>query len=347
MCSFPTSTIAMLCYENLSGLEFTSLTSDLANALWSGQLGAVDIRTQYDDFMIFDLPNLRICLAHTDFGSESSEDKPARREGILVSVGSHEDTQTNDQMFENRATLREALVNRIEAVRQPEEVILMERDEIFSEEGFDALIDDIMQSAQPESAEDISLASNSVELARDDDTLLNIRATDDIETEADALERLSIFSRSMHQAELETRLDGEFQHRARLVIPEEEEPTVYDVLPRIEDEIEDEAQPIMAAIADAADQETLSLRNALYPKSKTAPVWEQDDSAHPLLRRVTIHAMNAFVLAFALPLGATMMTLAVLGRESMSLSARATALAGTATGFAQSDVANNLLALIN
>jgi hypothetical protein len=374
MNTFATSTVAMLCYDKLTGIEFTSLTSDLANALWAGQLGAVDIRAQYDDFMIFDLPSVRICLAHTDFGSGRTETNRARREGILVSVGSHSNTAANDQMFVNRDALREALVNRIEAVRSPEEVILMSRDEIFTEEGFDALIDDLSHVATSGSdwdesdwAEDGAEASVALptgielnEMVRDTDTLLDTRSTGDIEAEATALFQFSPFARDTRasvQPDLEERLDQECQRRARLVIPEEnrkpktadmaDEAQTASVAAKEQADIVTElmAQPVTKSVQ--ASRETELLRAALYPEGPTDPIWEDNKSSDQLLHRISIHAMNAFVLAFALPLGATMMTLAVLGRESWAMSARATAVAGAATGLTQPEFTASLLAMIN
>ncbi len=341
--AFAASTIATLCYKNLSGLEFTTLTSDLASALWAGQLGAVEIRTQYDDFMIFDLPTVRICLAHSDFAAEFSREANGFAGGLLVSVGSHENTPAGDRMFENRAALIKALVNRIEAVRAPEEVILLERNEVFSEEGFDALIEDIWKLISHSETE-----AETAELAE-----ITAAPVDSVIEPAkiDAKE-LDFAGQSPDDflPALEARFEIEHHRRARLIPQDGSDAPVLPVIERA-------PRPAVAALAKSTDLhamqvakqvycdlEAQKLREALYPSKR--PVVAAA-TANPLLHRAAIHAMNAFVLAFALPLGATMMTLAVLGRESWVMSARATAVTGAFAGIAQSETAMHVLSFLN
>ncbi len=345
--AFAASTIATLCYKNLSGHEFTSLTSDLASALWAGQLGAVDIRTQYDDFMIFDLPTVRICLAHSDFAAEFSGDANSPSGGLLVSVGSHEGTPEGDQMFENRAALLKALVNRIETVRAPEEVILLERNEVFSEEGFDALIEDIWKMvSQSETNEALEIEATPV-VNEIETTVIDEAQPAEF---ADSVLVFAGQSPDDFLPALEARFEVEHHRRARLIPQDGSDVPVLPVIERA-------PRPAAAALANSTDLhamqlakqafcdlEARKLREALYPSQRLVA---DAATANPLLHRAAIHAMNAFVLAFALPLGATMMTLAVLGRESWVMSARATAVTGAFAGLAQSETAMNMLSLLN
>lgn len=63
----------------------------------------------------------------------------------------------------------------------------------------------------------------------------------------------------------------------------------------------------------------------------------------PIERHLSTNALNAAVLAFALPVGVALFILAALGRESLSLTARTMALTGTAMGTSQLDVGQEML----
>lgn len=72
-------------------------------------------------------------------------------------------------------------------------------------------------------------------------------------------------------------------------------------------------------------------------------VWDEDVDSQPLIHRAAVNALNATMLVFALPVGAALVTLSVLGRESLGFSSRITALTGSAMGVANSETAHNLL----
>ncbi|HHC29816.1 MAG TPA: hypothetical protein ENK80_04530 [Rhodobacterales bacterium] len=72
----------------------------------------------------------------------------------------------------------------------------------------------------------------------------------------------------------------------------------------------------------------------------------QSDNApgQPLVHRSATHAINAAILAFALPVGAALITLVVMGRESLALSSRAMAMTEAGIGLAQNETVAQLLA---
>jgi len=72
-------------------------------------------------------------------------------------------------------------------------------------------------------------------------------------------------------------------------------------------------------------------------------VWDKDIDNQPFIHRAAVNALNATMLVFALPVGAALVTLSVLGRESLGFSSRITALTGSAMGVANSETAQNLL----
>ncbi len=84
-------------------------------------------------------------------------------------------------------------------------------------------------------------------------------------------------------------------------------------------------------------------REALYPPEE---LLEQLQGSKPLPQRLTIYTMNVTLIAISAPVGAAMMTYSVLGREDMSVMARAMALTGTAIGLAKAGLLTSLLPLL-
>jgi len=70
--------------------------------------------------------------------------------------------------------------------------------------------------------------------------------------------------------------------------------------------------------------------DALFPDTEVA-------HARPLVHRGAIHSLNAAMLAFSLPMGAFLIILAALGRESLAMSARMSAVTGAGIGIAQNE----------
>lgn len=97
--------------------------------------------------------------------------------------------------------------------------------------------------------------------------------------------------------------------------------------------------------------EMARIREALYLKDPGA---DSPPHARPLARprdmplphRLTIYTINATLMVIALPVGAAVMTYCALGRESLSVAARAMALTGAAMGISQLDAMQGLLAFM-
>ncbi|RME17453.1 MAG: hypothetical protein D6801_03370 [Alphaproteobacteria bacterium] len=89
--------------------------------------------------------------------------------------------------------------------------------------------------------------------------------------------------------------------------------------------------------AQAADREgAAALRLRLF--DDLIPEFDDVERA-PLVHRSAVNALNVAVMAFSLPVGAVLLTMAVLGRESMTFSARLAAVTGVGIGASQSDAA--------
>lgn len=276
------STIAALCYAEDSKIDFPALSHELGRALWANPEGQLDIEAAYDDFVVYDLATMRICLAWTrlaDTGDEPGS-SPRFAECIVVSVGPGPEGEPAGPNFEDRAAICQGLADRITAHGAPERLIVREFPGAFDADGHDKLVDDI---ATPRAR--------------------NLAAPHDSQTEE---------------------LMWEMARKAWNEEPPQqtESAEVIDITPCVE------------------------------PAAKTAPdeedtIWDTDPESQPIVHRAAVNALNAAMLVFALPVGAALLTLAVLGRESLGFSARTTALTGSYMGVSQSGVGEYLLTFLS
>lgn len=109
--------------------------------------------------------------------------------------------------------------------------------------------------------------------------------------------------------------------------------------------IEAEELPRATHPAAAADARGAAARRAgtAAEEVEDDTIWENPE-AQPLVHRAAVNSLNAAMLVFALPVGAALLTLSVLGRESLGVSSRVTAVTGAAISFSNSEMAQNLLA---
>ena len=75
----PTSTIAALCYAKPSGLDFRSLVDELGQALSDHEGITCMQMSKYEDFVVFDLKTVRICLAYANFKRDFPDLPEAQR----------------------------------------------------------------------------------------------------------------------------------------------------------------------------------------------------------------------------------------------------------------------------
>ena len=67
----------------------------------------------------------------------------------------------------------------------------------------------------------------------------------------------------------------------------------------------------------------------------------------PLLHRAAVNALNVTVMTIALPVGAALLTMSVLGREDMVFSSRVTAVTGVGVGLYNTGIAEKLVSLFS
>jgi len=276
------STIAALCYAEDSKIDFPALSHELGRSLWANPEGQLDIEAAYDDFVVYDLATMRICLAWTKLADTSADSgaSPRFAECIVVSVGPGPEGVPAGPSFEDRAAICQGLADRITAHGAPERLIVREIPGAFDADGHDKLVDDI---ATPRAR--------------------NLAAPHDTRTE----ELMWEMARKAWNEEPQ---------------PQPENAEVIDITPYVES----------AANTAAEDEDS---------------IWDTDPESQPIVHRAAVNALNAAMLVFALPVGAALLTLAVLGRESLGISARTTALTGSVMGVSQSGAGEYLLAFLS
>lgn len=84
MSSFATSTIAALCFVKKPDFEFPDLTRDLGEALKSDPRINCTASSSYQDFAVYDLTPMRICLAYCDVEADfpDAEAPPRWRQAL-------------------------------------------------------------------------------------------------------------------------------------------------------------------------------------------------------------------------------------------------------------------------
>lgn len=308
MDGFATSTIAALCYANRTDIDFAALADELGRALWANPQGRLEIRNVYDDFVVFDLATMRITLAHTDFraDAEAGAPNPAFEECIIVAVGPGPDGCPPAPGFDDRAALCQGFVDRISRQVIADRMIVREYPGAFDSDGHDALVEEI---ATPR-GEALRQRPDPVT-----EELMWELATKAWDRAAEAEDKV---------------LDAE------VIVVEPPRPTHPE------------------AAADRVGAERLrrakphrprkSKGKGAEPATTGEGVWDDDIDRQPLVHRAAVNALSAAMLVFALPVGAALITLSVLGRESLGVSSRMTAVTGATMGFVNSETGQSLLA---
>jgi len=304
MTGFPNSTIAALCYANPTDIDFAALTAELGKALWANPERQLDIRNTYDDFVVFDLATMRITIAQSDLLRDAARDIAPPAYAEVIVVA----VGPGDDSHQTGPDFddRAALCQGLIA-------------KITERKQADRMIVREHPGVFTEDAHDVlveDLATPRGQVLREGPD----RATEDM------------------MWEMATRAwDQGCDPTADCVDAE-----VIDVEP---------VRPThAAAAADPSGARAQKRAQAAGPGQATghdagddAEIWDGDIDAQPLLHRAAVNSLNAAMLVFALPVGAALVTLSVLGRESLGLSSRITAVTGAGMGVANTETAQTLL----
>lgn len=390
MMGFAKSTIAALCYANETDIDFHAIASELGQALWDNPHGTMNMHSQYDDFVIYDLPGLRICLAFTDLevefpGMGLAEDCAKL---VMISVGSAPDDQPGSQSravsADTHDVLCRNLVDHIARQAPYDRAIDMRRDEVITEEIYDNIIErvvvlvagersiDVIEPSATEAPTHAPIFGAMPPLSEEAVVLETIpgprhRVTRaarlgpvpsgqdldwfDARFEAECAARDAALQ--AREAEYEAREAAEIAHEAaRAARRRNGRPRAHaaasaraDAPGRraVEPTRPTPTHPAMAADAGGAAAQKTAAPHRIAGLGggavhlRPSAIFDEDVDAQPLVHRAAVNALNASMVAFALPVGAALLTLAVLGRESIGLSSRITALTGAYIGLTQGD----------
>ncbi len=354
---FPGSTIAALCYARELTLDVHALATEMSKALWDTD-GSGQFEIKAPDFALCDAPDLRIGVARVAMrrefpGSLTGQHYPSC---ILISVGpgaTLPTTATQDRYTRAHSEL----IDRIQDIAAADRVLMFERAGTFDAEVHDAVVDDVRFHL---------------------DKVLSPRrapVSDDIRigTETAQAEDAAVGNAAMAEAAVATSTAASGTRAAKAPEPEE---IIQGLARRVDAEIArlDQARSafeVAEAAADRRAHQTQGLRLVvprLFPgmptatlsllrarskfKRAAAPYPDYDHmpanvDERPLLHRAAVNALNVTVMTIALPVGAALLTMSVLGREDMLFSSRVTAVTGVGVGLYNTGVAERLLSLFS
>lgn len=372
MDGFARSTIAALFFAQPDKIAFPDLVADLAGALLRNAGGELDIHTAYDDFVIFDLGDTRICLAHSALATDFPEVARASQchEGVIISVGQ----KPHGGCSGDHRALCESLMLRVEDRCPADGAVVAESNVAFTEEAFDTVLDDILAAyladhtgAEPGHAPEPDLA---LETSVADSVLPEAVAEALFAPAAIYLpaafagptpralpapapaaraDRFGQMSPHDLTSGLAERFDREIDSRA--AVRSAPHPVAVGQRP---------PGPILHPSTRYGEPRPRPPRRghqtalSAFGKLRHQPVRRSDNRmfptpdearAQPLVHRGAIHAVNVAMMAFSLPVGAFLLTLALLGRESLVVSSRTTALTGAGIGISQGDPVALVLSL--
>ncbi|MBO6854734.1 MAG: hypothetical protein JJ872_13365 [Marivivens sp.] len=150
MSSFATSTIAALCFVKKPDFEFPELTRDLGEALKSDPRINCTASSSYEDFAVFDLTPMRICLAYCDVDADfpDPETRPPMAASLVISVGLTGDFAKDELLCKARGRLCQRLVDRVESRAPGDELIWLDVDEVFTEDVYDTVLEKVFDMAR-------------------------------------------------------------------------------------------------------------------------------------------------------------------------------------------------------
>ncbi|WP_281843060.1 hypothetical protein [Sinisalibacter aestuarii] len=360
-------------YAEQKELDFHDLASKLASAMLHASEGGLEIRTEYDDVIIFDQADVRIGLAYGRLASDFPEVLAAQGcdECFIVSVGERPDGIGRADHAEICARMAAQIESRYPADGE----VVLESDAAFNETTFDDLLDETVAAFLETTEPEAPVQPARAEIFGPDDEAehaapahLKLVARDEPPRQRGA-EAFEPVPEDWVPSDLIARYDREQAQRgapraAMRYEPPRRRPTAAANTPGAPARATAAARPRgeraaaafsrlrpqpthAAAAADHMGAKTLARAGihigGLEPE--TGSIFPPIAAAHaaPLVHRGAINALNVAVMAFSLPMGAFLMTLALLGRESLVMSSRVTAATGAGIGVTQSDTALQIL----
>jgi hypothetical protein len=349
------SVIAALCYAQRTNLDFRALTVEMAQALRKTGEGNMEFQNNYDDVVIFDLPDGRIALAHSDLHLNFPDVwvNDGFAECLFIAVSSTSDISKRPMVFASLAMLLDGIVELIEGQLPSDRTFRFERDEVFTEAMYDQLVEQIWATTQasgtPPQDGAFDAAPEITESAKFILPAMNAAKPGAAGTHARGHSVFGQRTPGDDVPEIAAHVDAERHLRDQ----------AFPAKAKTEHKTDVRRPTHPAAAADAHGAKALAkarnnprdeidcIRMALYPPDdETENGLFENTRAQTTLHRVAVHALNTSVMAFSLPVGAAMLTLSLAGRESMALSLRLTATTGSAIGVMQTDYWHAVLSFL-
>ncbi|RYG91900.1 hypothetical protein EU803_05465 [Loktanella sp. IMCC34160] len=286
------STISALCYAKPSRLDFSALCRELSDTLCNNPELDATQSSRSDDFVIFDMTGLRICVAFCDFRRDFADIDCFRdfAEAVVFSVGSGPDGSGFGPLYSQRSDVCRGLADRVQSYHPADELLMIEVDQTIGSDICGTLVECLVPLVKK--ALERSRQANQRPRQTTPGAVVPVRPA--------KMSGRAVQSRAFRPVPCPPEGCEEWFDRARV-------------------------------------------RTALYPTEDELPV---PRLAKPLVHRAAVNALNSAVIAFSLPLGAVVLTMSILGRESLSLSAGMMGLAGASVGVTHSDLTPQILVLL-
>ncbi|MDP2062869.1 MAG: hypothetical protein Q8J98_07160 [Phaeovulum sp.] len=346
-----TTFVATLLYRETMSDGFLQIVAEFNEAFRNRPQLPYSFDRPYDDFAVFDIDGAHIVVAHGDTAepgaARGAQDRAVVALAISAAVGKDEALVPRFQR------LLRSIVGRIQRPFPAEAVLWSSHDGGFDPDAFDALVSAAMRSgatdmgatgmgdavadAQPEAAAETVPMPEPAPVAEAAAPETNVAAK---------MEAVEAAARPLHPTTAAPEQGRPKRPRNRFA--------------PVEDVVSGLASPGTSpvAAADAPKPETVAnslpdvpqpmlseaarIRLALYPEPEVLPPQKA-----PTVQRVTIYTLNTALILVAMPVGVAVLTYNVLGRESMTTTARSVALAGFGVAFAHTTtIGQALLAFI-
>lgn len=313
-----TSTIAQLFFVRPPVLNFARLVADLNDGLRDCPVRDRSLTWDHDDIAIFDLEGSRITVSYV-------EDLDGPHTACLsLSVGFAEDADPSSPIGKRQSAIARVMVDRITARFPPDDVQWIETEAVVTSDIIDGLIELVHGKPPTPDPRDNAVTPLPDRIAPVDYD----RIMGEFEGRLQMQRQLSEAKNNTHRASRPTwgRL-ARYRRRARatpVVAPWQAGIDIANTLPDLPRPDLSEAQMIRMALYNS-------------PTGVTGPSTEL---------RLATHAMNATMMVFALPIGASMMTYSILRGENLHASARMLAIIGTLAGLQYSPFGVQILTMI-
>lgn len=346
MDAIPGSTIAALCFKHDPEVDVHRLATDLSRFV--SETEAVRFETPAEGFVLCEASDMRIALAQVALdrafpGSLTGRHYPTC---MVLSVGPDGKGRAG-QTNARHARVHADLLSRLQDVAAADRIVMFERAGPYHLDLHDVVVDDIrahldklLGSRRAPVADIIQAAPIARQVQQGHIPAPPPRAIDVTQPD-DMIQGLASRLEAELDRLLETRRALEMAGAAPVPVPANRRHA-----PR-------PWRPVVARLISGPPASTRRLfggpkdiagMDGAYPDYEHMPA---NVDERPLLHRAAVNALNVTVMTVALPVGAALLTMSVLGREDMLFSSRVTAVTGLGVGLYNTGVAEKLFTLFS